>query len=133
MVIVKLIMKCFYQDIEAPKFTTCPGIIFGYTNRNSLKGQAEWLIPTATDNHDYITNTSWSGSLYPNKILEPGTYTVTYTTQDSAGNKALPCVTKVVIKGKTVTIIISSVIKEYIFLLTGLICEFRISNNNKVF
>lgn len=99
-----IIMKFDYQDIEPPKFTTCPGIIFGYTGRNSLEGQALWVIPTATDNHDHAINTSWSEPLYPNKVLEPGTYTVTYTAEDSAGNKALPCVTKVVIKGKTITI-----------------------------
>lgn len=92
-------------DIQPPKFTKCPSVVYGYTAMNSLKGKIVWEYPTASDNHDKNINIIRTGSVSPNETINVGTYTITYNATDSTGNKAIPCVIKVVMKGKVKSII----------------------------
>lgn len=88
-------------DIQPPIFTKCQSVVYGYTARNSLKGKIVWTYPTASDNHDKDINVKWNGTVSPNDLINVGTYTITYNAEDSTGNKAIPCITKVVMKAIT--------------------------------
>lgn len=90
----------YYADIQPPAFTKCPTVVYGYTARNSLKGKIVWEYPTASDNHDKQINVTWTGSVSPYDTIKVGTYTFTYNAEDSTGNQAIPCVTKIVMKGR---------------------------------
>lgn len=78
----------------------CPGTVYGYADRNSREGSVVWREPYATDNHDKIITITKTGSAAPNRKIPEGIYQVTYNAVDSTGNKAVPCVVKVVMKGK---------------------------------
>lgn len=94
-----IIIIHLYVDIQPPIFTKCQSVVYGYTARNSLKGKIVWTYPTASDNHDKDINVKWNGTVSPNDPINVGTYTITYNAEDSTGNKAIPCITKVVMKG----------------------------------
>ncbi|XP_062573264.1 uncharacterized protein LOC134235178, partial [Saccostrea cucullata] len=88
--------KC--TDTEPPKFSMCPGTVYAYSARNSLEGQGIWTEPTAKDNHDKVIKVKRSGKIFPGKTISAGTYTISYNAEDSTGNKAYPCITKIVMK-----------------------------------
>lgn len=85
-------------DIDPPQIAMCPGTVYGYADRNSREGSVVWREPYATDNHDKIITITKTGSAAPNRKIPEGIYQVTYNAVDSTGNKAVPCVVKVVMK-----------------------------------
>lgn len=87
-------------DIDPPQIAMCPGTVYGYADRNSLEGSVVWREPYATDNHDQTIKITKTGSVAPNRKIRAGIYQMTYNAVDSTGNKAVPCVIKVVMKGK---------------------------------
>ncbi|XP_078337815.1 uncharacterized protein LOC111100868 [Crassostrea virginica] len=91
--------KC--KDIEPPKFKMCEGFVIGFTSRNSNQGQATWNEPVATDNHDKNVKVSKDKKIYPGQSLKVGLHSVTYRAWDIAGNEAIPCVVKILIKAIT--------------------------------
>lgn len=92
-------VSMWITDIEPPKLSTCPGTVYAYCGRNSLKSYVVWKEPSAKDNHDGVISVTKEGSVSPGDRLSAGTYTVTYKAKDLAGNKADPCKMKVVVKG----------------------------------
>lgn len=78
----------------------CPGTVYGYADRNSLEGSVVWTEPYAIDNNDKTITITKTGLVAPNRKIRAGIYQVTYNAVDSTGNKAVPCVINVVIKGK---------------------------------
>lgn len=88
--------KC--TDTTPPKILSCPGTVYAYSDKNSLEGTVIWKEPYAKDNHDGVIKTQRSGLISPGDRVSSGTYTVVYKAEDSTGNKAIPCVTKVVMK-----------------------------------
>lgn len=87
-------------DIDPLQIAMCPGTVYGYADKNSLNGSVVWTEPYATDNHDQTIPITKTGSAAPNRRIRSGIYQVTYNAVDSTGNKAVPCVIKVVMKGK---------------------------------
>lgn len=85
-------------DIDPPQIAMCPGTVYGYAERNSLNGSVVWREPYATDNHDQTITITKTGSVAPNRKIQAGIYQMTYNAVDSTGNKAVPCVIKVVMK-----------------------------------
>lgn len=66
---------------------------------NSTRGKITWTEPIVIDNADIDINWTKNGSIAPGDIIEVGTYQVTYTAQDKAGNKARPCKVELSMKG----------------------------------
>lgn len=91
--------KCI--DIQPPTFTKCPSVVYGYTARNVLEGEVVWEYPIASDNYDTDINVTWTGPISPNENIKVGTYTIIYSAEDSTGNQAIPCITKIVMKAIT--------------------------------
>lgn len=100
---MRFIHGCIYSktDIVPPQIAMCPGTVYGYADRNSLNGSVVWTEPYATDNHDQTIKISTTGSAAPNRKIRAGIYQVIYNAVDSTGNKAVPCVIRVVMKGKS--------------------------------
>lgn len=96
---IKFTIQC-YADIQPPTFTKCPSVVYGYTARNLLEGEVVWEYPIASDNYDTDINVTWTGPISPNDKIKAGTYTIIYNAEDSTGNQAIPCITKIVMKGK---------------------------------
>lgn len=89
-------------DIDPPQIAMCPGTVYGYAKKNSLEGSVVWTEPYATDNHDNTITITKTGSAAPNRNIRAGIYQVKYNAVDSTGNKAVPCVMKVVMKSLNV-------------------------------
>ena len=81
----------------------CEGLVIGFTSRNSNQGQAIWNEPVATDNHDKNVKVSKDKEIKPGQSMENGLHTVIYRAWDIAGNKAIPCIVKILIKGNTLS------------------------------
>ena len=96
-------MLFYFLDIEPPKFKMCEGFVIGFTSRNSNQGQATWNEPVATDNHDENVKVSKDNKIYPGQSLKVGLHSVTYRAWDIAGNEAIPCVVKILIKGNNLS------------------------------
>lgn len=94
--------ECFYlkSDIDPPQIAMCRGTVYGYADINSLEGSVVWTEPYAIDNHDKTITITKTGSAAPNRKIRAGIHQVKYNAVDSTGNKAVPCVIEVVMKGK---------------------------------
>lgn len=103
----------------------CPGTVYGYADINSLEGSVVWKEPYATDNHDQTITIKKTGSVAPNRKIRAGIYQVIYNAADSTGNIAVPCVIKVVMKGKRKQVCYkNSVSKIVLPLILYFICSY---------
>ncbi|XP_069125356.1 sushi, von Willebrand factor type A, EGF and pentraxin domain-containing protein 1-like [Argopecten irradians] len=86
-------------DILPPVITNCNGAIYGYADRGSVTGRLVWNEPSVSDNADKrISLQQTAGPDNYMNNLKAGSYLVTYDATDSAGNKALQCQMKIVMK-----------------------------------
>ncbi|XP_069124618.1 sushi, von Willebrand factor type A, EGF and pentraxin domain-containing protein 1-like [Argopecten irradians] len=91
------IPTCF--DILPPVITNCIGAIYGYADRGRDTGRLIWNEPSVSDNFDKMIKLQQTAG--PNNYmnnLKAGSYLVTYDATDRAGNKALQCQMKIVMK-----------------------------------
>lgn len=100
--IVKISL-CILLDSEPPKFTKCLGYQIGYTERGSDDGHIPtFQSPKVTDNIDKNIQPVLTSKTNPNSRLRRGVYIISYDAVDTAGNKAIGCKIKLVIKSKFV-------------------------------
>lgn len=66
---------------------------------NSKRGKIKWIEPKVIDNADIDINWTRNGNIAPGDRIEAGTYQVSYTAQDKAGNVAIPCKIELSMKG----------------------------------
>lgn len=90
----------FMSDIIKPMILNCTLYGKAVTEPNSKWGKIFWTEPgKVIDNAD--TDIKWTriGNITPGDSIEAGTYQVSYTAQDKAGNKARPCKVELSMKG----------------------------------
>ncbi len=84
------------NDTEKPEFANCPENIDLSNNNDSCSVNANWTVPTATDN---VAVVSFASDHQSGETFLPGTTTVTYAAKDAAGNSS-KCVFNVTINNK---------------------------------
>lgn len=77
----------------------CKPFANAVADSNSKWGTITWTEPTVIDNADKDIKWTRIGSIAPWDRIKVGTYQVTYTAQDKAGNKARPCKVELSMKG----------------------------------
>lgn len=90
----------FMSDIIKPMILNCTLYGKAVTEPNSKWGKIFWTEPgKVIDNAD--TDIKWTriGNITPGDSIGAGTYQVSYTAQDKAGNKARPCKVELSMKG----------------------------------
>lgn len=90
-------------DAVPPSFTMCNGYQIGFADRGSDDGvMTNFQLPTVKDNIDQNPILKMLSRTDPSKRLKAGVYDILYSAEDMAGNKAVTCRIKVVIKGKPI-------------------------------
>ena len=87
-------------DTDPPKITNCQGVFYNFADRTSALGTVIWSEPSVSDNHDISVNMKKESTVSIGDKLPSGTYHVRYSATDEAGNEALPCEMKIVMKGE---------------------------------
>lgn len=78
-------------DVTNPMMIKCKPFANAVADSNSKWGTITWREPTIIDNADKDIKWTRIGRIAPGDRIEVGTYQVTYTAQDKAGNQAKPC------------------------------------------
>ncbi|CAG2227187.1 unnamed protein product [Mytilus edulis] len=87
------------KDAVPPSFTMCNGYQIGFADRGSDDGvMTNFQLPTVKDNIDQNPILKMLSRTDPSKRLKAGVYDILYSAEDMAGNKAVTCRIKVVIK-----------------------------------
>lgn len=89
----------FLSDILPPVITNCTGVVYGFADRGGTTGRLNWPEPSVHDNADSKIKLQQNTGPNRSARLRSGTYDVIYDAEDSAGNKALRCKMKAVMKG----------------------------------
>ena len=89
----------FITDIEPPKISNCDKVTYNYAQRNSTLAVLTWNPPTVNDNHDLSIALQKDATIKIGDKVEAGSYDVRYSATDDAGNQAIPCKMKIVVKG----------------------------------
>lgn len=87
------------SDVTNPMMIKCKPFANAVADSNSTWGTITWTEPTVIDNADKDIKWTRIGSIAPWDRIKVGTYQVTYTAQDKAGNKARPCKVELSMKG----------------------------------
>ncbi|CAC5416422.1 unnamed protein product [Mytilus coruscus] len=90
---------CMLIDAVPPSFTLCKGYQIGFADRGSDDGIiTTFQLPRVKDNIDKNPILKMLSKTDPSKRLKAGVYDILYSAEDTAGNKAVNCRIKVVIK-----------------------------------
>ena len=91
-------------DSEPPSFEKCIGYQIGYTDRGSESGKIRtFQFPVVKDNIDKNIQPQLMSKTNLKQALKIGVYDLRYSAKDTAGNNAVGCKIKLVIKSMYTT------------------------------